>query len=77
MKNEKNKLYLGFSFIVIILFLIYGFSHFLKMPYGIHQWRQSMNFSMALNYHNNLSSFLHPTIHNLFFNNRGDLLKTV
>lgn len=74
MKNEKNKLYLGFSFIVIIMFLIYGFSHFLKMPHGIHQWRQSMNFSMVLNYHNNLSSFLHPTIHNLFFNDRGDIL---
>jgi len=74
MKNEKNKLYLGFSLIVIVQILIYGFDHFLKMPFGIHQWRQSMNFSMALNYHNNLSSFFHPTIHNLFFNDRGDLL---
>lgn len=58
---------IGFILIVFVisLFVYNGSHHWVKYPYGIHQWRQTMNFSMIQNYHEESVPFHRPAMNNL------------
>ncbi|MGQ9864655.1 MAG: hypothetical protein ACUVRD_09335 [Bacteroidia bacterium] len=45
---------------VVVSFIYGGLEHFQKLPYGIHQWRQSLNFSISSNFRDG-ACFLRPT----------------
>lgn len=65
LKEYPQVLFLG---VVIVLSLLFynGFSDLTRLPMGIHQWKQSMNFSIAKNLSDSSASFFHPAMDNLF-----------
>jgi len=69
MKLKNFKIWKSLIFFVVILFfslIIYnGTRHFVQLPYGIHLWRQSLNYSMIQNFQEPQVSFLKPAMDNL------------
>ncbi|MGE0078769.1 MAG: hypothetical protein AB7S48_12990 [Bacteroidales bacterium] len=75
--NEKyhyNILFiLGFLFLSAMFYN--GFLELNELPKGMHQWKQSMHFSIIQNYIDGSANFWHPAMNNLFnSDNTGKLI---
>lgn len=55
---------LGFLFLSAIFYN--GFNELSELPKGMHQWKQSMHFSIIQNYTDSTAGFWHPSMNNLF-----------
>jgi len=59
--------YLFIIFIIALILLFYDGTAILRqLPIGIHNWKQSLHFSMVQNLADGSASFWHPAINNLF-----------
>ncbi len=66
MNIKKRENLLFFLIIFLLSILIYnGTRHFVTLPYGIHQWRQSMNYSIVQNFQESNTHFGKPAMDNL------------
>lgn len=63
-KNQKNLIFILIIFVLSII-IYNGTRHFVMLPYGIHQWRQSMNYSIIQNFQESHTNFWKPAIDNL------------
>ncbi len=65
--------FLGFIFLSALFYN--GFTEFSELPKGMHQWKQSMHFSIIQNYIDGTAEFWHPSMNNLFnSDNTGNLI---
>ncbi|GIV44695.1 MAG: hypothetical protein KatS3mg035_1818 [Bacteroidia bacterium] len=66
MNLKKHPQLLFLLIIFLLTLLIYnGTRHFVMLPYGIHQWRQSMNYSIIQNFQEPHTHFFKPAMDNL------------
>ena len=64
---------LGFLFLAAVFYN--GFLELNELPKGMHQWKQSMHFSIIQNYLDGSVNFWHPAMNNLFnTDNTGKLI---
>ncbi|GIV27576.1 MAG: hypothetical protein KatS3mg027_1390 [Bacteroidia bacterium] len=61
----KNDFFVFFVFTIFHIIIYNGTRHFTELPYGLHAWRQSMNFSMVQNFKENGHNIFKPAINNL------------
>jgi hypothetical protein len=71
----------GYDILFVLSFLFFsaifynGFTELNELPKGMHQWKQSMHFSMIQNYADGTAEFWHPAMNNLFnSDNTGNLI---
>lgn len=64
--NLRFGLLMWLSIIAVSAVFYHGFDYIVTLPGGIHQWKQSMHFSIVQNLADGTATFWHPAIHNLF-----------
>ncbi len=74
---RKNIYEISFFLILLVLSSIFynGFCELLELPKGMHQWKQSLHYSMIVNYISGNTCFWFPEIHDFINpNNTGNLV---
>lgn len=63
------------SFLFLSAIFYNGFTELNELPKGMHQWKQSMHFSIIQNYVDGTADFWYPAMNNLFnSDNTGNLI---